>query len=260
VVPLAGAVADIYGRKWLYIGGLIVFLIGSVLAGSADSMNSLITYRAVQGLGAGVMMAMAFVTIGDLFPPAERAKYQGLIAGVFGISSVIGPTLGGFLTDSLSWNWIFFVNLPLGIPVVFLFIKLFPNRKPSRARTLDIPGAILLVLTVVPGLIGLSIGGAQYAWGSPQVIGALALSLVAGIAFVVTELRVSDPLIPFVIFKNRIVSISLVIIFLTGFAMFGAMVFIPLLFQGVLGASPTESGSFMTPMMLGVVAGAALSV
>lgn len=259
VVPLAGAVADIYGRKWLYIGGLIVFLIGSVLAGTADSMNSLIAYRAVQGLGAGVMMAMAFVTIGDLFPPAERAKYQGLIAGVFGISSVIGPTLGGFLTDSLSWNWIFFVNLPLGIPVVFLFIKLFPNRKPSRARTLDIPGAVLLVLTVVPGLIGLSIGGAQYAWGSPQVIGALALSLVSGIAFVVTELRVSDPLIPFVIFKNRIISISLIIILLTGFAMFGAMVFIPLLFQGVLGASPTESGSFMTPMMLGVVAGAALS-
>jgi len=259
VVPLAGAVADIYGRKWLYIGGLIVFLIGSVLAGFADSMNALIAYRAVQGLGAGVMMAMAFVTIGDLFPPAERAKYQGLIAGVFGISSVIGPTLGGFLTDSLSWDWIFFVNLPLGIPVVFLFIKLFPNRKPTRARTLDIPGAVLLVLTVVPGLIGFSVGGAQYAWGSPQVIGALALSLVAGIAFVVTELRVSDPLIPFVIFKNRIVSISLVIIFLTGFAMFGAMVFIPLLFQGVLGASPTESGSFMTPMMLGVVAGAALS-
>lgn len=137
VVPLAGAVADIYGWKWLYTGGLIVFLIGSVLAGFADSMNALIAYRAVQGLGAGVMMAMAFVTIGDLFPPAERAKYQGLIAGVFGISSVIGPTLGGFLTDSLSWNWIFFVNLPLGIPVVFLFIKLFPNRKPTRARTLE---------------------------------------------------------------------------------------------------------------------------
>lgn len=259
VVPIAGAVADIYGRKWLYVGGLIVFLVGSVLAGTATSMNMLIVFRAIQGLGGGVMMAMAFVTIGDLFPPAERGKYQGIIAGVFGVSSVIGPTLGGFLTDALSWNWIFFVNLPLGIPVVFLFIKLFPNRKPARARKFDIPGAALLVLTVVSGLIGLSLGGVQYAWDSVQVIGALSISLIAGVAFVFTELRVRDPIMPFVIFKNRIVAVSLIVIFLTGFAMFGAIVFIPLLFQGVLGASPTESGSFMTPMMLGIVAGAAIS-
>ncbi len=259
VVPIAGAIADIYGRKWLYVGGLIVFLIGSVVAGTSGSMNMLIVFRAIQGLGGGVMMAMAFVTIGDLFPPAERGKYQGIIAGVFGVSSVIGPTLGGFLTDALSWHWIFFVNLPLGIPIVFLFIKLFPNRKPAIARKIDIPGALLLILTIVPGLIGLSWGGAQYAWDSPQVLGALALSLIAGIAFVFTELRVSDPIMSFVIFKNRIVAVSLIVIFLTGFAMFGAMVFIPLLFQGVLGASPTESGSFMTPMMLGVVAGAAIS-
>ena len=259
VVPLAGAVADIYGRKWLYVGGLVVFLVGSVLAGSADSMNTLIVFRAVQGLGGGIMMAMAFVTIGDLFPPAERGKYQGLIAGVFGISSVIGPTLGGFLTDSLSWHWIFFVNLPLGIPVVFLFVKLFPNRKPAMIRKIDFPGAVLLVLTIVPGLVGLSLGGVQYDWVSLQVIGALTLSLVAGVAFVLTELRVSDPIMPFVIFKNRIVAISLIIIFLTGFAMFGAIIFIPLLFQGVLGASATASGSFMTPMMLGMVAGAAIS-
>ena len=138
------------------------------------------------------MMAMAFVTIGDLFPPAERGKYQGIIAGVFGVSSVIGPTLGGFLTDALSWHWIFFVNLPLGIPVVFLFIKLFPNRKPARARKIDLPGAALLVLAIVPGLIGLSWGGVQYAWDSVQVIGALAISLIAGIAFVFTELRVAS--------------------------------------------------------------------
>ncbi|MCH8817255.1 MAG: MFS transporter [Chloroflexi bacterium] len=259
VIPLAGAVADVYGRKWLYVAGLVVFLVGSVLAGSAGTMNMLIAFRAIQGVGAGVMMALAFVTIADMFPPAERAKYTGLIAGVFGISSVIGPTLGGFLTDSLSWHWIFFVNLPLGIPVIFLFVKLFPDRKPARGRKIDIPGATLLVMTIVPGLVGVSWGGVQYAWDSVQVIGALTISVVAGLAFVFTELRVSDPIMPFGIFKNRIVAISLVIIFLTGFAMFGAMVFIPLLFQGVLGASPTESGSFMTPMMLGVVAGAALS-
>lgn len=135
VVLITGAVSDVYGRKWLYVGGIIVFLVGSVLAATSQTMDALIYFRAVQGLGGGMIMALSFVTIGDLFPPAERAKYQGIIAAMFGISSVLGPTLGGFITDQLSWHWIFLVNIPLGVPVIVLFIRLFPNAKrdgPTR--------------------------------------------------------------------------------------------------------------------------------
>lgn len=259
VVPIAGAVADNYGRKWLYVLGISVFLVGSVLAGQAQSMNALILFRAVQGLGGGVMLALSFVTVGDLFPPSERGKFQGLIAGVFGISSVLGPTLGGYLTDSLSWQWIFYVNLPLGIPVIFLFIRLFPDTAKRSGRGIDVLGAAFLIGTIVPLLLALSWGGVQYEWDSVQVISAFAIAAVSAIVLVPIELRASNPILPFHIFRIRIVAVSMLAIFLTGFAMFGAIIFIPLLFQGVLGSSATESGNFLTPMMLGIVFGAAIS-
>lgn len=260
VVLITGAVSDVYGRKWLYVGGIIVFLVGSVLAATSQTMDALIYFRAVQGLGGGMIMALSFVTIGDLFPPAERAKYQGIIAAMFGISSVLGPTLGGFITDQLSWHWIFLVNIPLGVPVIVLFIRLFPNAKrDGPTRKIDIGGAVLIVLAIVPALLGLSWGGNQYEWSSPQVTGALVMGGVMAIVFVLYETRVTDPILPLAVFRNRIVGIALFISFLTGLAMFGAIFFVPLLFQGVLGASPTASGSFLTPMMLGIVFGAATS-
>ena len=260
VVLITGAVSDVYGRKWLFVGGISIFLIGSVLAASSQTMNALIVFRGIQGLGGGMIMALSFVTIGDLFPPADRAKYQGIIAAMFGISSVLGPTLGGVITDQFSWEWIFLVNIPLGIPIILLFIRLFPNAtKDGPKRKIDIGGAILIVLAIVPALLGLSWGGNQYAWSDPIVLSALASGAFMAVIFALYETRVSDPILPLAVFKNRVVGIALFVILLTGFAMFGAIFFVPLLFQGVLGASPTASGSFLTPMMLGIVFGAAIS-
>lgn len=259
-VPIVGRLTDIYGRKYFYIAGLVVFLVGSVLAGLSQTMNQLIAFRAIQGLGGGIIFANAFVSIADLFPPAERGKYQGLVAAVFGIASVVGPTLGGFLTDTLSWHWIFYINLPLGIPIIVLFIIYFPNtRRATGKRQLDYLGMVLLIATVVPLLIGLSWGTTEYGWVSVQFLGFLVFALVAGTLFVVVERRVAEPIMPFSIYQNRTVTLALLAIFLTGFGMFGGIIFVPLFFQGVLGASATNSGAFLTPMMLGMVFGAAVS-
>ena len=260
VVPIVGRLSDLYGRKAFFLGGICIFLVGSVLAGLSQSMNQLIAFRAIQGIGGGCIMAMSLTTVGDLFSPAERGKYQGVVAGVFGLSSIIGPTLGGFITDSLSWNWVFYVNLPLGLPVVALFIRFFPNIRPvGRMHRLDYAGMALLALIVIPLLIGLSLAGIQYEWLSPQIIGILAFAAVMTLAFVLVERRASDPIMPPSIYANRVVSISLIAVFITGFGMFGSIIFIPLFFQGVLGASATSSGSFLTPMMLGMVVAAGLA-
>lgn len=259
-VPIVGRLSDLYGRKAFFLGGIAVFLVGSVLAGVSQSMDQLITFRAIQGIGGGSMMALSFTTVGDLFPPAERGKYQGLVAAVFGLSSVIGPTLGGFITDTLSWNWVFYVNVPLGLPVIALFIRFFPNTRPEkRTFQLDYAGMALLVLVVVPLLIGLSLAGVQFEWLSLQIVGILVFAAVMTVVFVLVERRAADPIMPLGIYSNPVVSISLVAVFITGFAMFGSIIFIPLFFQGVLGASATSSGSFMTPMMMSMVVAAALS-
>ncbi len=260
VVLLIGRLSDIYGRRWLFIACLVIFLVGSVLSGLAQTMNQLIAFRAVQGIGAGGMMGLSFATMGDLFAPADRGKFQGLIAAMFGISSVIGPSLGGFLTDALSWHWVFFVNLPIGIPVVIGFIRFFPKPAPATgSRKIDYLGAVAMILAVVPLLIGLSLGGVRHGWGSAEVVIPIAIGAVMTVAFIFIELRASEPILPLQLFKDRIVAISLAVSFLTGFAMFGAVIFIPLYFQGVLGYSAAASGGFTTPMSLGIVFGATLS-
>ena len=259
-VPIVGRLTDIYGRKIFFIGGISVFIAGSVLAGMSESMTQLIAFRAIQGLGGGVIMANSFVAIADLFPPEERGKFQGFLGVVFGMSSVIGPTLGGFITDNFSWNWIFLINVPVGIPVLLLIAWLFPKITPEvESRKLDYAGMVTLILAVTPILLALSWGGVQYAWGSPQVLGFLAFGLAMSVAFVRVESRSDSPIMPLEIYRNRMVAVSLMATFLTGFGMFGAIIFIPLFFQGVLGASATTSGSFLTPMMLGIVFGATVS-
>ena len=259
-VPIVGRLTDIYGRKLFYIGGILVFMLGSILAGTSQTMNQLIVFRALQGIGGGVIMANSFAAIADLFPPEDRGKYSGFIGAAFGLSSVIGPTLGGFITDNLSWNWVFLINIPVSIPVLLVMIWLFPNIKPEvESRKLDYPGMVTLILGVVPILLALSWGGVQYAWASPQVIGFLAFGSVMVVAFITIEAKTEFPIMPLEIYRNRMVAVSLVAIFLTGFAMFGGIIFIPLFFQGVLGASATSSGSFLTPMMMGIVVGATLS-
>ena len=235
-VPIVGRLSDLYGRKVFFLGGIVVFLLGSVLAGVSQSMNQLIVFRAIQGIGGGSMMALAFTTVGDLFPPAERGKYQGVVAAVFGLSSVIGPTLGGFITDNLSWNWIFYVNVPLGLPVIALFIRFFPNTRPERRSfRLDYAGMALLVLVVVPLLLGLSLGGVQYEWLSLQIVGILVFAVVVTAVFVLVERRADDPIMPLGIYANPVVSISLVAVFITGFAMFGVHHLYPAVLSGRAG-------------------------
>ncbi len=259
-VPIVGRLTDIHGRKIFYVAGIIVFLIGSVLAGFSQTMNQLIAFRAVQGLGGGIIMVNSFTAIADLFPPETRGKYQGFIGVVFGMSSVIGPTLGGFITDAISWNWVFFINVPIGVPVLLLIAFLFPAIKPEvENRRHDYAGMVTLVLAVVPILLALSWGGVQFGWASPQVIGLLVFGVVMIAAFVTIESRSDSPIMPLEIYRNRMVAVSLIVTFFTGFGMFGGIIFIPLFFQGVLGASATSSGSFLTPMMLGIVVGATLS-
>ena len=259
-VPIVGRLTDMYGRKSFYIGGIVVFLAGSVLAGVSQTIDQLIAFRALQGIGGGVMMATSFVVVGDLFPPAERGKYQGYVAAAFGLSSVIGPTLGGFITDTLSWRWIFYINIPTGIPIVLLFIRFFPASRPAvRKHRLDFLGMALLLVAVLSLLLGLSWADAQFEWVSPHVIGALLLAVVATAVFILVERRAHDPIMPLDIYRNKTVSLSMVAMTAVGFGMFGGIIFIPLYFQGVLGASATSSGSFLTPMMLGVVMGATLA-
>lgn len=260
VLPIIGKLTDMFGRKWFFIAGIAVFLIGSVLAGLSQDMTQLIIFRGIQGIGGGTMMAISFIAVADLFPAEERGKYQGILAAVFALSSVIGPTLGGVLTDQLSWHWIFYINLPLGIPVLILFVVFFPQISPvSRECRLDYWGAAALVLTVVPILLAFSWGGNQYDWVSGQVLGMLIFGGAMVLVFVAVESRAADPIMPLWVFRYPSVGVSLLVTFLSGFGMFGVIVFIPLFFQGVLGASATNSGSFLTPMMLGIVAGAMAS-
>ncbi len=260
LVPAIGRLTDMYGRKRFFIAGLAIFIAGSVLAGLSQTMNQLIAFRAFQGIGGGAIMAISFVAIGDLFPAAERGKWQGLMGAMFGVSAVIGPTLGGFITDTLSWHWVFFINIPLGIPVIALFIRFFPDIRPAgRGHRLDYAGIVTLVLAVVPLLLGLSWGNVLYPWASAQVIGMLVFGAAMTVVFVLVERKAAEPVIPLDLFRNPVVSITAASVFLTGLGMFGAIAFVPLFFQAVLGSSATASGSFLTPMMLGVVASGILS-
>jgi EmrB/QacA subfamily drug resistance transporter len=259
-VPIVGKLTDIYGRKIFYICGISIFILGSVLCGLSHTIVQMIFFRGFQGIGAGVMMANAFTVIGDLFPPAVRGKYQGLMSSVFGLSSIIGPTLGGFITDTFSWHWIFFINVPLGLAIIVLFVFFFPNFRPDNLKhSIDYPGVALLILFVVPMLLALSWGGVEYPWGSTEIIGMFIFTAVAFTFFIFVERHSREPIVSLSLFKNRIVAVSQIMTFLTGFGMFGSAIFIPLFFQGVLGATATTSGSFLTPMMLGTVFGSFLS-
>ncbi|MGD0352705.1 MAG: MDR family MFS transporter [Dehalococcoidia bacterium] len=256
VLPITGKLTDMYGRKHFYTAGITLFILGSLLCGLSQTLTQIIIFRGLQGIGAGIMMANAFTVIGDLFPPAERGKYQGFVSAVFGVSAVIGPSLGGFITDTFSWHWIFYINIPLGIVVITLFAFFFPNFRLDKLKhRIDWAGIAALVVAVIPLLLALSWGGTEYPWVSVPVISLFALSVAGIIIFPIIERRSEEPIVPLEIFRNPIVAVSTPIIFLTGFTMFGSIIIIPLFFQGVLGLSATESGSFLTPMVLGQVFG-----
>jgi EmrB/QacA subfamily drug resistance transporter len=260
VIPIVGRLIDLFGRKWFYIGGIGIFVGGSLLCGLSQSIWELIAFRALQGVGAGVMLANAFTIIGDLFPPAVRGKYQSFISIVFGLSAIIGPLVGGFLTDTLGWPWIFFVNVPLGAGIILLFIRYLPFRRPDRVgKTVDSLGILLVVLSVVPALAALSLAGSTSPWGSVPILAMLSSSAVAVAVFVLYERGRAQSIIPLALYRNRVIVVSLAASFLLGFSMYAVIIFLPLWFQGVAGESATASGSYLTPMMLGNVAGAFLS-
>lgn len=252
-VPIFGKLSDIYGRKWFYIGGMILFLVASALCGLSQSMLQLIAFRGLQGIAGGILTANTFAIIGDLFPPAERGKWQGLTGGVFGLASVVGPTLGGWLTDGPGWRWVFYVNLPVGILAIAVLFYGLPAIRPKERRPIDWLGAGAIIGTTVPLLLAFSWAGTDYAWGSPQVIGLLTLSVMMLCAFVFVESRAKEPIIPLRLFKNRIFTVSVISMFLIGSAMFGAILYVPLFVQGVIGKSATNSGAVLTPMMLALV-------
>ncbi len=259
-VPLAGKLSDLYGRKPFFLGGIIILLAGSMAAGTSQSMTQLIVYRAIQGLGAGFIMGNAFAVIGDLFPPAERGKYQGLFTGVFGVASILGPTLGGFLTDNFTWRAVFYINLPVGLTALTILWTTYPTHvKASIKRAIDYSGAAFLIMTIVPLLLALVWGGNQFAWTSPEIISLFAICGIGAVALIWNESRAAEPIIPLSLFENRVFTVGVVLSFVTGMGLFGVVNYMPTFVQGVLGASPTSSGLVTSPFMLGMVTASIIS-
>jgi EmrB/QacA subfamily drug resistance transporter len=253
-MPIWGKLSDAYGRKVFFIVGMVLFMVGSALCGQAHTMTELILCRALQGLGGGAMMPINQAIIGDLFPAKERGKWIGLLMSVFGLATIIGPTLGGYITDNLGWRWVFYVNLPIGIPALMLAVIALPAHVSLRKHRIDYAGAAILLAATVPLLLAFSWGGTTYPWGSTTIIGLFAFSVVAWVVFVLFENRAAEPILSPGLFKNRTFTVSSVSGFIAMAGMFGAIMFLPLFVQGVLGDSATNSGVVLTPLMLGFIA------
>jgi EmrB/QacA subfamily drug resistance transporter len=260
-VPIFAKLSDIYGRKWFFLAGTIVFVIASAFCGGAgqipwipgDGMLQLIVFRGIQGLGAGMIVGLLFTIIGDIFAPAERAKFQGLFAAVWGLASIFGPTLGGWITDEFSWRWTFWVNLPVGALAAIAVLVEFPYFRPQGVRRqIDWLGVFTLSACLVPLLLALT-WVSQYGWLSQRVMPLLILAALMLVAFLLTESRAAEPLLPLWLFRNPIIAVSSVAIFLLGMGMFGVILYVPLFMQGVLGVSATRSGSLLTPLLVAAV-------
>ncbi|GAV22731.1 MDR family MFS transporter [Carboxydothermus pertinax] len=253
-VPIAGKLADIYGRRIMYVSGLGLFMLGSALCGTSENMTQLIIYRGLQGIGGGILMPMAMTIVGDIFPPDKRGKWQGVMGALFGLSSIVGPSLGGWIVDHTSWRWVFYINLPVGIlAAITVFIGLAGEKRLKVNAPIDFTGAVTMIISVASLLLGLSLGGKEYPWNSWQIVGLFITSLVFFVIFLGVEKKAAEPILSLGLFKNRIFTISNIIGFLMGFGMFGAIMFLPLFMQGVLGISATNSGNTMIPMMFAMV-------
>lgn len=253
VVPIAGKLADLLGRKSVYIAGLLIFMLGSALCGLAQNMEELIIFRALQGIGSGVMMPMAMVVIGDIFTGAERAKWQGVFGAVFALSSIIGPQVGGWIVDAWNWRWVFYINLPTGVLAIVLIAMALKNSRREGEVKIDYPGMVTLIGGVVSLLLALSLGGKEYEWYSWQILGLFVASAFLLLAFAVIETRAAEPVFPLYLFRNRVFTLLSGIGFLMSVGMFGAIMFVPLFMQGIVGISPSESGTVMMPMMLAMM-------
>jgi EmrB/QacA subfamily drug resistance transporter len=278
MVPIYGKLNDIYGRKSVLISGVLIFLSGSVLCGLSGEfgrlpilgggMTQLIVFRGLQGLGGGALFTSAFAIIADLYPPRERAKFAGMFGGVFGLASIIGPVIGGFFTDLgttylfgmpvAGWRWVFYVNLPVSAVALFMIVSKMPPLLHRQPGKIDLLGAGLIVATFVPLLLALSWGGRDHPWDSPLVVGLLALSAVALVAFVLVELRVANPILSMGLFRNRVFSTANAANFVTSMAFMGSLTFLPLFLQLGQGVKATTSGIAMLPLMIGMIVSSTL--
>ncbi|MGW9303784.1 DHA2 family efflux MFS transporter permease subunit [Streptomyces cyaneofuscatus] len=251
--PLWGKLGDQYGRKKLFQTAIVIFLIGSALCGMAQNMPQLIGFRALQGLGGGGLMVLSMAIVGDIVTPRERGKYQGLFGAVFGATSVLGPLLGGFFTQHLSWRWVFYINLPIGVVALLVIAAVLHIPVHREKHTIDYLGTFLIASVATCLILVASLGGTTWAWGSVQIIALAVLAVVLLIAFVAVERRAAEPVLPLKLFRVRTFSLVAVISFVIGFAMFGAMTYLPTFLQVVHGITPTMSGVHMLPMVLGLL-------
>ncbi len=260
-VPFWGKLSDIYGRKPIFMIGIVIFLIGSALSGLSQNMGMLILFRGIQGIGAGSLFPVALAVIGDLFSPQERGKYQGLFGAVFGIAFVAGPLIGGFLTENLSWHWIFYVNIPIGIVALIVIQRLLPTVKTASAtRNFDLIGGVIFTISMVFLLVGLTNKGLTSAtthqlndWTEATVGGFILIGIIGTLLFIFAESRAKEPIVPLNLWSSRTYSATMVSVFFAAFAFFGAIVFLPRWFQVVEGFSPTNSGLAALPLMVGLI-------
>jgi EmrB/QacA subfamily drug resistance transporter len=257
-MPIFGKLSDMYGRKRFFIFGLVVFLFGSALCGIAQSIVQLSVYRAIQGIGGGALMPIAFTIVFDIFPPENRGKMTGLLGAVFGASSVLGPLLGAYITDYISWHWVFYVNVPIGIVSLFLIGRFYQESLQHSKQKIDWIGAITLVISVVSLMFALELGGKEYDWNSIQIISLFAGFFIFFVTFFIAELKAKEPILPLWLFKKRLFATSQFLAFLYGSTFIILTVFIPIFVQAVYGGTAKNAGLILTPMMLGSVAGSSI--
>ncbi|TML44568.1 MAG: MFS transporter [Actinobacteria bacterium] len=251
--PVYGKLGDQYGRKVVLQAAIVIFLVGSALCGLSQNMTELILFRGLQGLGAGGLIVVTIAVIGDIIPPRERGRYQGYFGGVFGVSTVLGPLLGGFFVDNLSWRWIFYVNLPIGLIALAVIAAVFQPRTGHEKHTIDYLGAALLAGGLSAIVLYTSLGGTTYSWTSPWMLALIIGGAVVLAGFVFAEGRAVEPILPLELFRNRVFSVTSAVGFIVGLALFGAVTYLPLYLQDVKGHSPTTSGLLILPLMVGLL-------
>ena len=259
VTPIYGKLGDLYGRKIVLQSAIILFLIGSALCGLSQNMTQLIVFRAIQGLGGGGLAVTTQAVVGDIIPPRDRGRYQGIFGAVFGLSSIAGPLLGGYFTTHLSWRWIFYINLPLGVGALVVLAATLPSLERRVVRTIDYAGAALLAVVLSSITLLSDLGGTAYSWSSPLTIGLIGVSLLALFLFAVVERKAPEPVLPLHLFRQQTFVITSLVGLIVGFALFGSVTYFPLYLQVVKGVTPTGSGMQMVPMMGGMLVTSILS-